>query len=163
MMKSRRIVLVSHCVLNQNSVVEGWSRAKGAFPIVKLLLEEGIGIVQMPCPELVCGGLSRPPRNFDDYNTAGYRARCRDLLLPYIGQIKEYLAYGYDIAGVIGIENSPTCAFSGVRGVMADELYKMLEQENIELPYMEIPEDYREGRPSPELDKKISEFIRSNK
>ena len=78
-MKSRRIVLVSHCVLNQNSVVEGWSRAKGAVPIVKLLLEEGIGIVQLPCPELICGGLSRPPRSFDDYNTAGYRARCRDL------------------------------------------------------------------------------------
>ena len=52
-LKSKKLVLIAHCVINQNSVIEGWARAKGAFPIAKLLLDESVGIIPLPCPELI--------------------------------------------------------------------------------------------------------------
>jgi predicted secreted protein len=159
-MNSKKIILVSHCVLNQNSVVGGWARARGAYPVSGLLIEEGIGIIQLPCPELLFGGLGRPPRSAEEYNTDDYRAFCCELLLPYVRQIREYLKHGYAFLGAVGIQNSPTCAMSIPRGIMADVLFSMLEHENITLPYIEIPEDYREGTSSAELEDTIRKFIR---
>ena len=52
MERSKRIVFVSHCILNQNTVVEPLARSRGAYgDIVRLLVDKGIGIHQMPCPE----------------------------------------------------------------------------------------------------------------
>ncbi len=158
-MRSKRIVLVSHCVLNQNSVLEGWERARGAYPVVRAFIDAGIGIVQLPCPELISCGLCRPPRSRDDYDTAEYRTLCKELLKPYIIQLREYKKNGYELVGLCAIESSPTCSMSGDRGVLMDELLLMLEAEDIALPYIEIPETYREGGSSTELEEKIYEFI----
>ena len=160
-MKSQRIVLAAHCVLNQNSVVEGWARARGAYPVAALLVEEGAGILQLPCPELIYGGLDRPPLEVEDYDTEEYRELCRGLLLPYVRQLAEYARHGYAILGVIGIGNSPTCSFGGVRGVMADVLVSLLEREGLAVPFVDIPEDYREGTEDAAVDEKIKTLLRS--
>lgn len=159
-MKAKKLLLVAHCVMNQNAVVEGMARARGAFPIAELLITEGIGIIQLPCPELIYGGINRPPLEFGDYNTKEYRQLCRELLLPYVMQIKNYLLNGYTFLGIIAIAGSPTCAITGRRGVLMEELFTLFEQEYIHAPFTEIPESYQEGTAFTELEEKIYRLIR---
>lgn len=159
-MKSKKIILVSHCVLNQNAVVERWARARGAFPITKQLIEDGVGIIQLPCPELIFKGIGRLPLNYSGYDTPEYRKTCSKLLLPYVEQIKEYLANGYTLLGVLGINNSPSCSISGQRGVLMEELFALCRQENITLEYAEIPENYNEDTSDESLQNSIEKLLR---
>lgn len=160
-MKSQKIIFVAHCVLNQNAVVDGLARAKGAYPILQLLLDDGVGIIQLPCPELIFDGVSRGEHTFAEYNTMEYRALCRTILQPYIKQIQDYMSCGYTFLGVIGIEMSPSCAMSGVRGVLMEELSSIMATERIPLPYIEIPESYRAGAVDTTLENNILRLIRS--
>jgi hypothetical protein len=58
--RSKKIVLVAHCVLNQNAIADGTADFAGTDEaVVRRLLEAGIGILQLPCPELNCLGLDR--------------------------------------------------------------------------------------------------------
>ena len=159
MERSKKLLLISHCVLNQNAVIDGWERASGAFPVAKTLIESGLGIIQMPCPELLFGGLERPSMTHADYNTDDYRQLCRELLAPYIKQIKNYIKNGYVLQGLVGIHNSPTCSITGQPGVLMEELFDICEKENIELKYVEIPEEYSETQPDADLENKIKNLI----
>ena len=159
MEKSRKLLLISHCLLNQNAVIEGWERASGAFPVAKILIESGIGIIQLPCPELIFKGMERPSMTHSDYNTENYRLLCKELLAPYIKQVKNYIKNGYVLQGLIGIHNSPTCSITGQRGVLMEELFHICEKENIPLNYVEIPEEYTETEPCTDLENKIIELI----
>lgn len=159
-MKSKKIILTSHCILNQNSVIEGWARARGAFPISRLLLDEGVGILQLPCPELLFHGINRPPLKYEDYNTKEYRRLCRELFMPYIPQLEAYIANGYELLGILGIYNSPTCSISGKRGVFMEEIFKLCEQHRLLLRYAEIPEDYTEQAADENLENEILQLIR---
>jgi len=158
-LKSKKLILVSHCVLNQNSVIEGWGRACGAFPVTKLLIEAGVGIIQLPCPELIHLGINRPPMTQQDYSTADYRQLCKNLLAPYIEQIKNYMENGYALQGLIAIQNSPTCSISSPRGILMEELFEICDSESIALKYVEIPEDYSESKPDTDLENKIIELL----
>ena len=56
--RSKRVVFVAHCFLNQNSISDGTAVYPAAFnDLVVFFLNADIGIVQMPCPELCCLGL----------------------------------------------------------------------------------------------------------
>ena len=56
--RSKRVVFVAHCFLNQNSISDGTAVYPAAFKdLVVFFLNADIGIVQMPCPELCCLGL----------------------------------------------------------------------------------------------------------
>ena len=58
--RSKRVVFVAHCFLNQNSISDGTAVYPAAFKdLVVFFLNADIGIVQMPCPELCCLGLDR--------------------------------------------------------------------------------------------------------
>ncbi|MCE5189281.1 MAG: hypothetical protein LLF75_08920 [Eubacteriales bacterium] len=58
--RSRKVVFVAHCILNQNSISDGTASFPGSNELVlRALLDAKIGIVQMPCPELSCLGLDR--------------------------------------------------------------------------------------------------------
>ena len=77
--RSHRIVLVAHCLLNQNSKVAGLASYSGVFtPLISLLVDAGVGIVQLPCPEFVHLGPSRPvgTDTVEQYDTSEYRATC---------------------------------------------------------------------------------------
>ena len=45
MLRDKKLILVSLCILNQNSVVLPLARSKGGFLIAKSLLDQGIGII----------------------------------------------------------------------------------------------------------------------
>jgi predicted secreted protein len=55
--RSGRVVFVSHCLLNQNSRYLGGAVCPGVVAdAVQPYLSDGVGIVQMPCPEQLVGG-----------------------------------------------------------------------------------------------------------
>ncbi len=57
MQRSKNIVFVSHCLLNQNARAIGKERAPGVIKdIVEVLNESGVGIVQLSCPQLEFNG-----------------------------------------------------------------------------------------------------------
>ena len=60
MNRSKKLAILSHCILNQNSVVKGEYKDINTFlPFVKNLFENNIGILQLPCPETEYYGLKR--------------------------------------------------------------------------------------------------------
>ncbi|MGL4453248.1 MAG: CD3072 family TudS-related putative desulfidase [Sarcina sp.] len=144
MKRSKELVIVSHCVLNQNSVVEGLARAKGGFKIVEDILCSGLGIIQLPCPEFKFLGIKRKGQSKEEYDTKEYRELCKNLFIPILEDLKQYRENGYEVKKIIGINQSPTCSISGKRGIFMEEIFKMLEEASFNLEYEEILEDYCE-------------------
>jgi hypothetical protein len=58
--RGKKVVLVAHCILNQNAKIDRCAHYPGAMrEVVQTLVEAGVGLVQMPCPELMIMGLDR--------------------------------------------------------------------------------------------------------
>jgi predicted secreted protein len=154
--RSKTILFVAHCLLNQNSISDGTAVYPGAVKhIIALLLESGIGIVQLPCPELMCLGLDRGDkagaatpiiventriRKALEQETAVEKLNA--LVGPLVFQISEYLQYGFDIKGIVGINRSPSCGVETTsrdnqevagQGVFMEALGRELEKKNIHL------------------------------
>lgn len=144
MFRDKKFIIVSHCVINQNSVVMTLARAKGSFEFVKKIIDEGIGIVQLPCPEFKYLGLKREGMTKEQYNTLEYRELCKNLFIPILDDVREYLNNGYEFMGILGINESPTCSITGERGIFMEEIFKALENEGINPKIYEVPCDYEE-------------------
>ncbi|WP_429959812.1 CD3072 family TudS-related putative desulfidase [Enterococcus sp. AZ196] len=145
MQPQKQLVAVSHCVLNQNAVIHGWERARGAFPFAIELLRQGIALIQLPCPEFIVLGGDRPPMTYEEYrDLPNYRQKCQELLQPMIQQIQAYQAEGYQYLGVIGINESPNCSISGQRGVLMEEFFSECEKAQIGTSFLEVPTWYSE-------------------
>ncbi len=160
MYRNKKLIILSHCILNQNSVVKPLARAEGGYTdVVNLLLANNIGIIQLPCPELLFLGENRPSMTKDEYNTLEYRVFCKKLLQGIVFQIKEYLRNNYNIIGIIGIEESPTCGLINTQGILMEELLSLLKYENIELSQLQIPTDYIEGKDNQNFLNLLKNFI----
>lgn len=132
MQRSKRIILISHCIINQNTVIPKEARALGAIPsAIEWFAKEGLGIMQLPCPEFTFLGLSRPPMTYEQYDTVEYRQHIQEILAPFVKQLEEYKHNGYDIVGMLGIQSSPSC--DPTRGVFTEELERVLSDVNIQL------------------------------
>lgn len=121
--RSKKIVVVAHCLLNQNSISDGTADLPSQFnKIVNLLIENEIGIIQLPCPELLCLGLARkdetgannelPYENTrirtlmeKDENKELLRSRAREI----VKQLEDYIKYDFQILGILGVNRSPSC------------------------------------------------------
>jgi len=136
MQRSRRIVILAHCLLNANSRVEGIAAWQGTHPIVGRIAERGYGMIQLPCPELPSGGCRRWAATIEQYDTPTYRAQCDELAESLALQVGEYVRCGYTVGPVIGVEGSPSCAVfrttSGTFGGRpnAEEYAAMLESKH---------------------------------
>jgi len=130
MQRSKRILIVSHCILNQNTVIDNEARAEGAVQsATEWALKEGFGILQLPCPEFTFLGLNRPSMTYEEYNTPEYRKHCREILKPILHQAEEYTANGYEIVGMLGIQSSPSC--DTTRGIFIEELIRLFSTKGI--------------------------------
>lgn len=121
--RSKKVVFVSHCILNQNSISDGTADFLGTYEeVVKKLIEAKVGIIQMPCPELMCLGLDRGDskgverpvvventRIRKELLTSSSKAKIEILIESTVMQIEEYSKNGFEIMGVIGINRSPSC------------------------------------------------------
>jgi predicted secreted protein len=163
--RSRRLILLAHCILNQNAVVEPLARAPGALAgIVRACLEAEVGIIQLPCPEMAARGPRRAPAERSDYDTAEYRALCRALIEPIRAQVEAYRRAGYEIVGLIGIGDSPSCGVTTThqgtavpgRGVFMEELLQALPE--LEGRYLQVPRRYGED---PEVTARFAEEVRA--
>ncbi len=134
MQRSKRILLVAHCIFNQNTVIAKEARAEGAMKsAADWAIGEGFGIVQLPCPEFSFLGLNRLPMTYEEYNNAEYRKHCREILKPILKQVEEFSRNGYEISGLLGIQGSPSCDLRAGRGVFMEELLAMTSEKKIHL------------------------------
>lgn len=110
MNRSKKIAIISHCIINQNSVVKGEYKDMNIFfPFIKKLFEENIGILQLPCPETECYGLRRWGHVKEQFDNCGYRKYLEKIINSFVDIIKEYINNEYEIVGIYGIAGSPSC------------------------------------------------------
>ena len=147
--RSRKVVFVAHCLLNQNAISDQTAVYPAAFrEVVDFFLERDVGIVQMPCPELCCLGLDRgdPAGGTREVTVENTRIRAAmaepvphemltrlaDLVLL---QIREYHKHGFQILGIVGANRSPNCGVDTTsadnqelpgRGLFMEELERRL-------------------------------------
>jgi predicted secreted protein len=126
-LRSRRVIFVAHCLLNENTRYLGGARRGGAIrEIVEPCLERDIGIVQLPCPEQHAWGGVLKRRLLFFYGSKGkLRYRLRSVLLPLAlwytrhiyrklarrtaDEVQDYQKAGFAVLGIIGVDPSPTC------------------------------------------------------
>jgi predicted secreted protein len=139
MRRSKQIIVVAHCVLNQNTVIPEEARSPGMLKsAVDWCGRQGYGVVQLPCPEFTFLGPDRPPMTREQYDTPEYRRHCRAILRPVIEQLIVYQRHGYQIVGGIGIARSPSC--DPGRGVFMEEFLALAEREGVNLHFFwQIP------------------------
>ena len=124
--RSGRVVYVSSCVLNQNIRFPGIAVRGGAMSeLVNLFMERGVGIEPLPCLERIAwGGVRRAsvyrllPLLFRYTRLARvlgrlwwwrYRRLCRREAKRVAAQIADYQRSGYDVIGIVAMNDSPTC------------------------------------------------------
>lgn len=127
--RGKRVVFLSHCLLNENTrYLGGACRDCCVREIVQQCLDHDIGIVQMPCPEQeVWGGVlkKRMLRLYGTELQSPMAHRLRMMILPiamsYVrlsyrrlardvaAQVENYVASGFSVLGIVGIDGSPSC------------------------------------------------------
>jgi predicted secreted protein len=159
--RSRKVILVAHCILNQNAKMDKTAYYPGAVSeVAQILIDSGVGIVQMPCPELHCLGLDRREETgsdvpFEKGNTHVVALMARDenrliynaLAHSQIYQVEEYRKHGFEVLGILGINRSPSCGVESTwgddrevsgSGVFIQALKAGLSQKGISIPILGI-------------------------
>lgn len=116
------------------------------FDLLQLCHEKGVGVMQMPCPEVLALGVKRkrPPgttiRQALD-SEAGWR-NCADLAASVAERIEAAMAEGSRLVAVLsGNPRSPGCAVHDERGVLLEsggfmrELQRELRLRGIDVPF----------------------------
>lgn len=113
----KKILLVSHCLLNTASKLKGYdieeieSEEALRRKVLHAAIDQGVQLLQLPCPEFLQYGARRWGHTFDQFNNVFFRNCCREMLHPVILQLQEYLENPeeFEILGVLGIDGSPSC------------------------------------------------------
>jgi len=156
--RGRKIVVVAHCVLNQNSRVLGIAYYRAMInEIVDVLRKCEVGVIQMPCPELTYAGLLRWSQTKEQYDTPAFRRHCRQFASHIADQVEEYLRNGFKVLAILGVDGSPTCGveetsvgykggyppnvapiqeadFTKAPGIFIEELQSELKERKITVP-----------------------------
>jgi predicted secreted protein len=125
--RSKRVIFVSHCLLNENTRYAGGAfRSGGIDELTAVFQRAGLGIVQMRCPEQCAWGGVRKRHILAVYGSRGSLIfRLLPVLVPLFlwytrvrywflagvvaRDIDDYLGSGYSVAGVVGVGGSPSC------------------------------------------------------
>lgn len=153
---------MSHCVLNQNTVVVPLARAPGAYrEIVAELMRQGIGIHQMPCPEYRYLGLGRLPMTKAQYDTPSFRSLTQGIAADTVKIVEEYLRNDYAVLGILGINQSPSCSLNDDKGIYMEELLSLLTNQGIKLPLLDVPSDYHDGTNNAWFLEELRKFVKA--
>ena len=159
--RSKSVILIAHCILNQNSISDGTATHAGSFTeVMDLLKQHEMGILQMPCPELMCLGLDRGDVDGATRPVIEENSRIREMMTQkehlekleklsksLVYQIEEYLKNGFEIKGIIGMDRSPSCGVNSTsnnnreisgQGVFIENLQQKLAQEGIKIDFIGI-------------------------
>jgi predicted secreted protein len=159
--RSKKIAIVAHCLLNQNSISDGTADQPSQFSeVIDSLMTHHIGIVQLPCPELLCLGLNRGDDHGSDRELLEENTRIRTLIettekllmlksqaLDLIEQIRDYQRHNFRVVALIGINRSPSCGIETTtrdgselpgRGVFMQVISDELNCQGIDLPMIGV-------------------------
>ena len=154
--RKRKVVFLTHCFLNINTrFPQGCAFAGANVPMINTLLQHDLGIIQMPCPEFLCMGLEK--ELYGEIPESELRDCFRNIAAGVVDQIEAYLALGYEISGIIGMNPSPSCGVEVSKGkgtmlgldrdtseveesgVFIEELMRLAEQRGLQdLPFFGI-------------------------
>ena len=109
--RSMKVVFVPHCALNQNARLAGCAEAPATITkLIVGLMDRQIGIIQLPCPELLMLGLDRERIQIrSGLSSHPVRKALAKLARQQVYQIKEYRTCGVKVLGVLGKDGSPSC------------------------------------------------------
>ena len=125
--RGRRVVFLSHCLLDENTRYLGGAGRPGCVrEIVDTCADAGLGMVQVPCPEEHAWGGVRKRRLLRLYGSGRWLpGRLRRLLLPGLlaytrwvyarlardtaRRVADYMQTGHEVAAVVGVDGSPSC------------------------------------------------------
>jgi len=114
--RSKKVIFAAHCVLNQNARHVDCADFPALMePLVAFFQEKELGIIQLPCPELMALGLGRdrdvPPLDTirEALELPDAHERLKPLISNIVHQIKEYQFQGFEVVGILGKNGSPAC------------------------------------------------------
>ena len=151
-----------NCVLNHSARAQGAARYPGInHDVVDVLRKHEVGVIQMPCPEMVCLGLPRtrePGLSIRDVlDTPEGRSCCEKLSASVVDAIEEFRRHGCTVAAILGGDvGSPGCAVpfpppeegahppASRLGVFTKALLDELRSRDIQIPIRGIRDSARE-------------------
>lgn len=149
--RSKKFIFVPFCLMAQAYQAKGIVKYdwKGTIkPIMQLLIDNDINIIQMPCAEsLYNDNLIRDPRGLSKYDTLEFNRHCESLAQLVFKQIKTIINSGYEVIAILGIEHSPSCCINYIytnkgmekrKGLFMDKLFAKLQNENIDIPMIGV-------------------------
>lgn len=149
--RSMDCVFVSHCMLAQCVMAEGVVKNFPAMvkPVIQFCMDHDINIMQMPCPETLCGsgGLGRQPRGKKWYEEHGLRETAKSIAVDQISYMLKLVGQGYRILAIIGVDFSPACAVNYLnkgrsvyksKGIYIEELEKLLKVHELSIPLIGV-------------------------
>lgn len=159
--RKKKILFIAHCIQNQNSISDGTAVYPGSIEeIMTMLLKQDVGIVQMPCPELMCLGLDRGNSHGGQSSavventrirrmmmTVPAREKLRQLVHQIVFQIQEYRKHQFNIMGILGVNRSPSCGVDTTskenrevdgKGLFMEALDQELKMHQTVIPIMGI-------------------------
>ena len=156
--RSRRVLFLAHCALNQNAISDGTANAPALLEEVVAIIQAAgdVGVVQMPCPELHCLGLDRgdrlgASRPVTVENTRiraalekdGPRQELERLAAQVVYQIRQYRDSGFQVLGIVGMNRSPSCGVDTTsadgrevegQGLFMARIAALLDEAGIQVP-----------------------------
>lgn len=111
--RSRKFIFVPFCLMAQSFQAQGivkYEWKSSIKPIMQVLLDNDINIIQMPCIEAEFGNnLIRKPKGIKKYDTTEFNKHCEALANKVSEQIKTVVSSDYEVIAILGIEQSPSC------------------------------------------------------
>ncbi|MDD4271480.1 MAG: hypothetical protein PHF50_01605 [Patescibacteria group bacterium] len=151
MIRSHKYVFVPFCLLAQGVRASGIVKhyASVVTPVVELLIEHKVNIIQMRCPELVFDFFNRRPCGKPKYDTEENHRICRKVAMESIWFMEMLLKNGKSIEVIIGVDFSPSCAvkrltgnrpgsYQGGQGIFIEELKELMRQKGFHIPFVGI-------------------------
>lgn len=147
--RSKKFIFIPFCLIAQAYQAQGIVKYEWKAtikPIIQLLIDNDINIIQMPCAESsFCDSLIREPKGITKYNTTEFNEHCEKLAREVAKQIHLIVNNGYEVIAILGIEQSPSCCVNYIytnhgmekrRGLFMDKLSKKIE--DLEIPIIGV-------------------------
>jgi len=151
--RSKKFIFVPFCLIAQAYQAQGivkYEWKSSIKPIVKLLIDNDINIIQMPCTESSFNNsLIRPPKGLSKYDIQEFNIHCQNMADQVILQIKDIIKNGYEVIAILGIEQSPSCTVNYIytnkgnlkrKGLFMEKVYEGIK--DLEIPVIGINRKY---------------------
>lgn len=138
--RSKKVIFLAHCLLNQNAISDGTAVCPAAFrELVQLLLDRGdVHGAERPVVE----ENTRIRRAMEEDGPRQKREALADLVAE---QVQEYHKHGFQVLGIVGANRSPNCGVETTsdfdrevegRGAFMEAIAQRLEAAGISVPML---------------------------